>query len=226
MGCYLYVCFNYSHHFIVVHNYHSSIFINCFKRLIARRGCLSSVISGNGKTFLNENTQTFVSNHFINWKFNVEKAHWRNGMRERLVFCVKRCIKKIVGIRTIIYIELQTLVQKIELILNNRPIDTDYDDYQEDILSPNYLIFGRQLPTTNMPTQNSDSHLNLSKRKKMLQTILNHFWSGWRREYMTSIREFQKPKQNKSATQAIKENDSVIIYDEKVRATCGDWDEL
>ena len=73
------------------------------------------------------------------------------------------------------HIELQTIVQKIELILNNRPIDADYDDDQEDILSSNHLFFGSQLPTTNMSIQNSNSALNLSKRKKMLQIILNHF---------------------------------------------------
>ena len=33
---------------------------------------------------------------------------------------------------------------------------------------------------------------------------------------MTSRREFQKSKQNKTATKAIEENDIVIIYDEKV----------
>ena len=61
----------------VVHNYHSSTFINCFKRFIARRGCPSTVtVPDNGKTFTNENTQTFVSNHFINCKFTVEKAPW------------------------------------------------------------------------------------------------------------------------------------------------------
>ena len=113
------------------------------------------------------------------------------------ILCQK-CIKKVVGTRTITYIELQTLVQEIELILNNRPMDVDYDDDQEDILSPNHLIFGRQLPTTNLSTQNSDSDLNLSKRKKMLQTILNHFWSRWRREYEISLRQFQKSISNAS----------------------------
>lgn len=33
---------------------------------------------------------------------------------------------------------------------------------------------------------------------------------------MTSLREFQKSKQNKWATQAIRGNDIVLIYDEKV----------
>ena len=50
----------------------------------------------------------------------------------------------------------------------------------------------------------------------MLQTILNHSWSRWKREYVTSRREFQKSKQNKTATKAIEENDIVRIYDEKV----------
>ena len=102
---------------------------------------------------------------------------------------------------------MKTLIQDIELILNNHPIDVDYDDDQEDILSSNHLTFGRQSPTTNISTQNSDSDLNLSEQQKMLQTILNLFWYRWRREYVTSLREFQKSKQNKSATQAIKKND-------------------
>ena len=138
---------------------------------MAKRGCPSTVTSDNGKTFISEDTQRFVSNHFINQKFNVEKAPWWGGMWERLVPCVKRCIKKVDGARKITYIQLQTLVLEVDLILNNRPIDIGYDDDQEDILSPSHLISGRQLPTTNMSTQNSDSDLNLSKRKKMLQFL-------------------------------------------------------
>ena len=64
----------------VVHNYPSSTFINCFKRFIARCGCPSAVISDNTKTFISEVTQTFISNHFINWKLNLEKAPWWGGM--------------------------------------------------------------------------------------------------------------------------------------------------
>ena len=62
--------------------------------------------------------------------------------------------QKVVGIRTIIYIELQPLVQKIQLIINNRPIDVGYDDDQDDIVGPNHLIFGRHFLTTSISTQN------------------------------------------------------------------------
>ena len=65
---------------------------------------------------------------YIKWKFNIESAPWLGGMWERLVASVKKCIKIVVGIRRINYIELQTLILEIEVILNNRPIGVDYDD--------------------------------------------------------------------------------------------------
>ena len=99
----------------VVHNYHSSTFINCFKRFIAKLGCSSTVISDNGKTFISEDTQTFVSNHFINWKFNVEKAPWWGGMWERLVSCVKRCIKNVLA--TIDVLATQA-IKKNDIVIN------------------------------------------------------------------------------------------------------------
>ena len=43
----------------VVHNYHSSTFINCFKRFIAKRGCPSTVISDNGKTSVKTHKRLF-----------------------------------------------------------------------------------------------------------------------------------------------------------------------
>ena len=62
--------------------------------------------------------------------------------------------QKVVGITTITYIDLQPLVQKIQLIINNRPIDVGYDDDQDDIAGPNHLIFGRHFLTTSISTQN------------------------------------------------------------------------
>ena len=78
----------------IVHSY-QFVNLNSFKRFIARRGYPSTVmVSDNGEILIKKNTQTFVSNHFINWKINVEKTLWWGRIWERLVFCVKRCIKK------------------------------------------------------------------------------------------------------------------------------------
>ena len=115
----------------------------------------------------------------MKWQFNLESAPWWGGMWERLVASVKKCIKIVVGIRRITYIELQTLILEIELILNNRPIGVDYDDDQKDILTPNHLIFGRKLLSQNDNQHDiNELHNNngdLIKRKKMLSTILDHF---------------------------------------------------
>ena len=61
----------------------------------------------------------------------------------------KRCIKKVVGTKTLTYIELHMLVSEIELILHNQQIRIEYDDDQEEVLTPNHLIFGHRLEISN-----------------------------------------------------------------------------
>ena len=119
----------------------TSTFISCFKRFVSRHGCPSTVISDNGSAaFISDDTQNFVSSRLKNLKFNLDKAPWWGGMWERRVASVNRCIVKIVGIRRIAYIELQTLIFEIEVILNNRPIGVDSDDDVEDVLMRNQLV--------------------------------------------------------------------------------------
>ena len=64
----------------------------------------------------------FAADRFVQCKFNVASAPNWGGMGERLVSCVKNCLKKTIGLRQITYIELQTLVSGVEVILNNRPL--------------------------------------------------------------------------------------------------------
>ena len=103
----------------------------------------------NGSVFTADETQRFMTNRLINWKFSLDCAPWQGGIWERLVASVKRCIKKVVGVKTITYIKLQTVISEIEQILNNRPIGADYQDDQEDVVTPNHLIVGRWLETSN-----------------------------------------------------------------------------
>ena len=63
--------------------------------------------------------------------------------------CVKRCIKKVIGVRRISNIEIQTLIMEIEAILNNKPLYEDYDDNVEDVSTPNHLVYGRRLENIN-----------------------------------------------------------------------------
>ena len=96
--------------------------------------------------------------HFVQWNFNVASAPNRGGMWERLVSCVKKTI----GLRQITYIELQTLISEVEVILNNRPLWVDYGDDTDKVLTPNPLVFWRRLEMSNY-----ENYKNIEKEEKV-----------------------------------------------------------
>ena len=147
----------------------------------------------------------------------MECAPWQGGIWERLVASVKRCMKKVIGIKTLTYIELQTIVAEIEQILNNRPIGADYEDDHEDVITPNHLVNGRRLETRSegiIKVNCGDNDNRLVKRKRFIDTMLDHFWGRWRKEYLVYLRESQRPSSNGHSAIA-KVNDVVVVYDEK-----------
>ena len=199
----------------VVHSADGKSFVNSFRRFISRRGCPAIMVSDNGSAFIAEETQKFVSNRFIDWRFNIAFAPWQGGIWERLVSCVKRCIKNVVGVRRISYIELQTLVMEIEAILNNRPLCQDYDSEIEDVLTPNHLIYGRRLENINDSKTISieiDGYNELDKKEKKLASSITYFWDIWRKEYLTSLREKQRLSRVRTESK-LSVNDIVIVYD-------------
>ena len=116
-----------------------------------------------GPVFIAEETQSFVSAKNVKLKFNPDRAPWYGGFLERLVSTVKRSLKKPVG-RSKPYDELQTSLLEIELILNSRPLCYLYDDDQEDILTPNHLLYGRNLKFINY-RESYEINVNLSANK-------------------------------------------------------------
>ena len=72
----------------------STAFLESIRRFIARRGCPQVVVSDNGSAYTASETQQFVTERNIDWRFNVPAAPWMGGFFERLVACVKNCLKK------------------------------------------------------------------------------------------------------------------------------------
>ena len=202
----------------VVSNANTDNFLNSFKRFLSRRGCPSLMLSDNGSVFVADATQQFAADRGISWKFNLDCAPWFGGIWERLVASVKRCMKKVIGTKKLTFVELQTLIGEIELILNNRPIGVDFDDDQEDVLTPNHIVFGRRLEATNISGDVNipryTSNRKLVKRKKLIDTMIGHFWNRWRKEYVTSLRDYQRIRKQKHSA-IIETGDVVIIYEDK-----------
>ena len=171
--------------------------------------------SDNGSCFTAQDTQQFAASKFIDWRFNIALAPWQGGIWERLVSCIKRCIKKAVGVRKISYTELQTMIFEIEAILNNRPLCQDYDDELDDVLTPNHLVYGRRLENVNEKSVKSvelEGRVELVKREKHLVRLVTYFWNVWRKEYLTELRESQKSTKTKG-DETLSIDNIVIVYD-------------
>ena len=76
-------------------------------------------MSDNGSIFKSEELKKLLSDHRIEWKFNVALG---GGFFERLVRSTKRCVKKTLGTARVNYEELLSVVVEIEGILNSRPL--------------------------------------------------------------------------------------------------------
>ena len=64
---------------------------------------------------------------------------------ERLIAIVKFSLKKVVGKALSNYSEIVTIVTEIEGCLNSRPLTYLNEENVYDLLTPNHLIYGRDI---------------------------------------------------------------------------------
>ena len=96
-------------HLELVEDQTASAFLRAFKRFASRRGIPGCIISDNAKTFKAGSqdlkalktrvieaaeSQRFLANHGIKWRFITERAPWWGGFYERLIGLAKRRLKK------------------------------------------------------------------------------------------------------------------------------------
>ena len=203
----------------VVNSSSSCVFLQCFDRFVSRRGCPNRIITDNGSVFTSEETQKYMAIRYIESRFTLDAAPWQGGLWERLVACVKRCLKMNIGVKMLNYIELQTIIAEMERVLNNRPIGADYENDREDVITPNHLICGRRIELSNDSKDAEDDRResrSIIKRRRFTDVIIDHFWSRWQHEYLEYLRENQRKFCKTRSMCVPKVNDVVIIYDDKL----------
>ena len=196
--------------------------VNLLKRLASTHGQSKVMISDNGTNFISHDVQNFMANRGTLWKFNIEKAPWYGGFFERLVRSVKRCLRKSIENAKLNYEELLTVLKEVENILNNRPLTYLYTEENVDPLTPNKLIYGRDLNRTVTPSYLSDeeneNNVDLDTRYAYLQKILDHFWNRWSNEYLVALRERSRKLSKTSNLDIVpKTDDIVLIHDDKTK---------
>ena len=127
-----------------------------------------------------------------------------------------------IGQARLTYDEMHTAILEVEAILNSRPLSYTTSDDTEEPLTPAHLLVGRRLlslpddlsycedgdenfETTTEPLQRSVKHLN---------TVINHFWRRWSKEYLLELRESHRCRLTNKEAPSVKTGDVVLIHDE------------
>ena len=117
----------------------------------------------------------------------------------------KSSLKKVLGRTFTTLSTLQTVIVEIEGILNDRPLTYISSDIKDpEPLTPAHLLYGRRivpLPYHRVEEDELDDPefggtSTIMKRAKVQALMLKHFWTRWKSEYLTTLREFHKTTGN------------------------------
>ena len=118
---------------------------------------------------------------------------------------------------------MSTLLTEVESTLNSRPLTYEYNEVEEEVLTPSHLIYGRRIKTLPDEIVEPDDDMNqdvCSSRFKYLSTRLKHFWNRWRKEYLANLREF-RPCKSGNQEITVEVGDVVVVYEEERKR--GEW---
>ena len=192
-------------------------FLRGFKRFVSRRGKPNEIINDNFKTFKSTEVKNFMTNANVYQRFILPASPWWGGFYERLVRSVKTSLKKILKKALVTFEELQTILCEIESVINSRPLCYTSDENLNATITPNHIMFGRNLNTT--PTNlffNDDLNPSeCTRRVNHLKSIVSHFWKRFSSTYLNELRQRhiyeRKTKMNETE---LKLNDVVLVKDD------------
>ncbi|XP_063988328.1 uncharacterized protein LOC135168255 [Diachasmimorpha longicaudata] len=192
-------------HFELVSDLTTAGFLAALDRFIARRGKPVIIESDNGTNFTGANNELktiirklqepqqdaaisrALAKQGIQWKFTPPLSPHFGGVWEAAVKSFKHHLIRVTKNSLFTFEELNTLIIKIEGILNSRPISSVSSDPNDlQALSPGHFLIGT--PLTSTPEHDlSDEKINRLTRWEMIQRMKQDFWSRWNKEYLNEL---------------------------------------
>lgn len=199
-------------HLELVSDLSTDCFLATLKRFIARRGKPALLLSDNATNFVGANAklqelQLFFSKHRdkiidslsidnISWKFIPPRSPNFGGIYEAGIKSTKFHLRRVIGNASLTFEEFNTVLSQVEAILNSRPLcplTSNSDDPTP--LTPAHFLIGKTL--TSIPEQDvTDISENRLSRYERLQSMIQHFWSRWNKEYVSELQSRVKWKHN------------------------------
>ncbi|GFW39870.1 integrase catalytic domain-containing protein [Trichonephila clavipes] len=203
-------------------------FIAALKRLCARRGRISTLMSDNATNFKgaaaelnrfiklicnkNETLANYFASEAIQWKFIPPRSPNFGSLWETGVKSFKHHLYRTLVNSKITFEEFETIIIQIEGILNSRPLVPLSDNINEyEVLTPGHFIIGRPISAIPEPAILDISDNRLSRWQytpKCVQTV----WKRWKNDYLNHLQQrnkwqFEKNNVAVGCLVLLKEND-------------------
>ncbi|GBM61894.1 hypothetical protein AVEN_239158-1 [Araneus ventricosus] len=203
-------------------------FIAALKKLCALRGRIATLMSDNVSNFkgaaselnrlkklicqTNETLANYLCSEAIQWKFIPPRSPNFGGLWEAGVKSFKHHLHRTLTNCKITIEEFETIVIRIEGILNSRPLIPLSDNINEyEVLTPRHFIIGRPITAIPEPEILDFSDNRLSRWQyttKCVQTI----WKRWKTDYLNHLQQRNKWQLKKDSVRVgclvlLKEND-------------------
>ena len=126
-----------------------------------------------------------------------------------------------IGQARLSYDEMHTAILEVEAILNSRPLSYTTSDNMDEPLTPAHLVGWRLLTLSDDLSYYVDGDENfeitseqLQRRMKYLNSVINHFWRRWSKEYLLELRDSHRYRTTYKEGPFIKTGNVVLIHDE------------
>lgn len=216
--CYiaLFICFaTKAVHLELVKDLTTASFIASLKRFISTRGRPNVIWSDNATNFVGAKNELvelralFQSNQHIHaiqgqcldegidWQFIPPRSPHFGGLWEASIKTAKHHFWRTVGLTTLTFDELRTLVSQIAAIINSRPlcaITENPDDLE--VLTPGHFLIGAPFTSIAEPDV-SLRNINRLDRWQRVCHLKQLFWKKWSTEYLTLLQQRHKWQNSK-----------------------------
>ena len=147
----------------------------------------------------------------IEWVFNPPQASHMGGHYERQIRSIRKILYGLVNTQILTEEELQTVMVKVEWIMNSRPLTTTSSaDPNVVAITPNHLMGIKTVETDTTLTEGGDLYRS---RWKRVNYITDQLWKKFHAEYVLSLQDRQK-QQEKGPNLAV--GDIVVVQDNSV----------
>lgn len=229
----VFVCFSTrAVHIELVSDLTSDAFLNALKRFIGRRGVCSDIYSDNATNFVGANKKLLelkilfqsathldtlynaLSKDGITWHFIPPRSPHFGGLWEASIKSIKTHLYRVLGETHLTYDELNTILIKIEAVLNSRPLTPlSSDPLDATPLTPAHFLIGE--PTCSLPEPDLSSVPdNRLKRWQRVTQLTQCLWKRWNKEYLSQLQTRKKWLSNKGP--ALKVGTLVLIKEDNI----------